>query len=270
MKPILFFLVIAGFACRQQQTTEIRDDFKKYYDQYGVTGSFVLYDEANDKYVFCNRAMYTQAYTPASTFKICNTLIGLETGVIRDEQFVIPWDSVVRNPVWDKDYDLQSAFANSVVWYYQELARRAGGRQMKEWIDRADYGNKDTSGGIDQFWLSGGLRITPEQQIGFLKRLHHQELPFSARSVDILKKIMIVKDTAGMVVRGKTGWGGQDSTDIGWYVGYVESGKRVYYFANCIQTESKKLNEPEHAVRFDHARTEIADLVLRDLGILKH
>ena len=113
-------------ACKHKQTTEIRNDFKKYYDQFIVEGSFALYDMQADKYVFYNQDQYEQNFSPASTFKICNSLIGLETGVIKDKRFVIQWDSIVRNPVWDKDHDLQTAFTNSTVWYYQELARRVG------------------------------------------------------------------------------------------------------------------------------------------------
>ena len=107
---------------------------------------------------------------------------------------------------------------------------------MKYWLDKANYGNADISGGIDKFWLSGGLRISTEQQIDFLKRLHDNTLPFSQKPMDIVKNIMIAKDTLGYVVRAKTGWGKQDNKDIGWYVGYVEKENKVYYFANCIQT----------------------------------
>lgn len=248
----------------QKQAAEIRDDFKKYYDQFNVDGSFVLYDRQNDKYIFYNREQFSHALTPASTFKICNSLIGLETGIIQDADFVIPWDSITRqNPGWNSDQGLKTAFKNSTVWYYQELARRVGGQQMKYWLDKANYGNADTSGDIDKFWLSGGLRISPGQQIDFLKRLHDNDLPFSQRSMDIVKNMMIVKDTSGYVVSAKTGWGSHDNKDIGWYVGYLETNDNVYYFANCIQTSDFNNND------FARARTEILYLVLGDLKLLK-
>jgi beta-lactamase class D len=216
-KIILFILTILGLtACKQKQATEIRDDFKRYYDQFNVDGSFVLYDPQDDKYIFYNQNQYEQTFSPASTYKICNSLIGLETRVIKDENFVIPWDSITRqNPNWNADHDLKTAFKNSTVWYYQELARRVGGQQMKYWLDKANYGNADTSGGIDKFWLTGGLRISPKAQIDFLKRLHDNQLPFSKRSVDIVKNIMIAKDTLNSVLRAKTGWGRQDNKDMG-------------------------------------------------------
>jgi len=258
---ILLILMVFSFTGFQpKQATEIRTDFKKYYDQFQVKGSFVLYDQRNDKYIFYNQEQTRQAYTPASTFKIFNSLIGLETGVIKDEHFIIPWDSVIRkNPKWNSDHDLETAIKNSTVWYYQELARRVGGKQMKYWLDATKYGNADTSGGIDRFWLSGGLRITPQQQIDFLVRFHDNKLPFSQRSMDIVKKIMIVDDTLNYVIRGKSGWGEQpDSEDIGWFVGYLETSDNTYYFANCIQT--KDFNKAA-------ARKDIVYLILDDLKL---
>ncbi len=251
-------------SCNQKQTDEVRDDFKKYYDQFNVEGSFVLYDQQNDKYIFYNQKQTKQTFTPASTFKICNSLIGLETGVIKDENFVITWDSVTRKiPNWNSDHDLKTAFKNSTVWYYQELVRRVGGQKMKYWLDKANYGNADTSGGIDEFWLTGGLRISPQQQIDFLKKLHDNNLPFSQRSMDIVKKIMIAKDTLDYVVRAKSGWGGQDNKDIGWYVGYLEIKNNVYYFANCVQTND--LNNKD----FVKSRIEIVYLILDNLKLTK-
>lgn len=260
---LLLTLTVFGLtACKQKQVTEIRDDFKKYYDKFNVEGSFVLYDPQANKYIFYNQEQYEQLFSPASSFKICNSLIGLETGVIKDENFVIPWDSVTRqNPNWNNDHNLKTAFKNSTIWYYQELARRVGGQQMKYWLDKANYGNADTSGGIDKFWLTGGLRISPKQQIDFLKRLHDNKLPFSQRSVDILKNIMIAKDTLNYVIRAKTGWGSQDNKDIGWYVGYLETKNNVYYFANCIQTAD--INNKY----FANARIEIVYLILDELKL---
>jgi beta-lactamase class D len=256
-------------SCHLNQTTVIREDFKKYYDQYKVQGSFVLYDSNHDKYIVYHPGQLSQSFTPASTFKICNSLIGLETGVIKDENFIIPWDKVVRNPVWDQDHDLKTAFKNSTVWYYQELARRVGGEKMKFFLDKTKYGNADTTGGIDKFWLEGGLRISPMQQIDFLKRLHQNNLPFSQRSMDIVKNIMIRKDTLDYVLRAKFGWGGQESKDIGWYVGYIIKKDQVYFFANCIQDESKNVTEAQDAIRFDHARNQIAFNILSELNIIQ-
>lgn len=260
---ILLFGIFILSACIDKSTIEVRDDFKTHYDQFHVSGSFVLYDPQADSYIFYNPDQITQTFSPASTFKICNSLIGLETGVLQDENTVIQWDSVVRqNAKWNSDQDLKTAFKNSTVWYYQELARRIGGEQMQYWLSKANYGNADTSGGIDQFWLTGGLRISPQQQITFLQQLHDNQLPFSQRSMDIVKNIMIAKQTPEYTLRAKTGWCGKSDMDIGWYVGYLETSDNVYYFANCIQ--STDLNNPD----FANARMEIVYLILQDLQLI--
>jgi beta-lactamase class D len=259
---VLILVGAAGF--KQTPKKEIRDDFKKYYDEFKVTGSFVLYDENQDQWIMCNASQLKEPFIPASTFKICNSLIGLETGVIADEHFVLHWDSVVRqNPKWNGDHDLKSAYKNSVVWYYQELARRVGMERMNYWMNKAQYGNRDTSGGIDGFWLTGGLRVTPEQQIDFLRRLKQDKLPFSKRSIDIVKKIMIAKDTLNYVVRAKTGWGDEPTRIVGWCVGYVEKNNNVYYFANCIQSTNPEIPD------FGKARIAIAYEILNGLQITK-
>jgi beta-lactamase class D len=241
-------------------------DYKKYYDEFGVTGSLIIYNQNKDSYIYFNKDQYKQPFIPASSFKILNSLIGLETGVIKDENFVIKWDGTKRqNPNWNKDHNLKTAFQNSTVWYYQELARRVGGKQMKHYLDLASYGNADTTGGIDKFWLTGNLRITPEQQLIFLRRLYDNQLPFSQRSIDIVKQIMLSADSTGYPVRAKTGWGGQDSLDIGWYVGWAEKNNNVYYFVNCVQMGASVIEKDDNAFKFDHSRKEIVYKVLETL-----
>ena len=262
---LLPLLVILAYVpgCQKSPTYETRDEFRKYYDGYHVRGSFVLFDLQKNNYLLCNREQFHEPFIPASTFKICNSLIGLETGVIKDADFVIPWDSIARPALaWNRDHNLRSAFQNSVVPYYQELARRVGGKRMKEWLDKAQYGNADTSGGIDRFWLGGGLRITPAQQIDFLQRLYRGELPFSKRSLDIVKQIMIVKDTLGVVVRAKTGRSEQGGKQVGWYVGYLERKGNLYFFSNCIQSSEVSLPD------FINARVVITYKILADLGLM--
>ncbi len=127
-KILLTTLLVSILALNiYSQITEERNDLKKFYDEYNFEGSFVLYDQNNDKYIFYNEPQFKKLFTPASTFKICNSLIGLETGVIKDAGYVLPWDSVKRwIPAWNQDQNLEAAYKNSTVWYYQELARRVG------------------------------------------------------------------------------------------------------------------------------------------------
>ena len=257
-------LILFSLRCSSQApAVEIRSDLEALYKHYNVKGSFALFNHRANTYTLYNPDQFREPFIPASTFKICNSLIALETGVISDEDYRMAWDSVTRRVTsWNQDHTLRTAFRNSVVWYYQEIARRVGDKEMKKWLEKAQYGNADISGGVDEFWLTGGLRVTPEQQINFLRRLHAEELPFGKRAMQIVKDIMIVSDSAGTIVRAKTGWSRQGNQDIGWYVGYVETTDNVYYFANCLQT-----SDFEHD-QFGKARIEIANAILRELGII--
>lgn len=261
----LFLLVGCGMGLglyAQTGTVEVRSDFKKFYDACRLEGTFALYDSHKNHTVLYKPEWFTEAHVPASTFKICNSLIGLETGVIPDAHFVIRWDGVKRRvDSWNRDHDLASAFKNSAYWYYQELARRVGGKRMKEWLDKVGYGNADTTGGIDRFWLEGNLRISPAGQLDFLKRLQANRLPFSQRSIDIVKEIMVVKQNPVCTVRAKTGWGFEGKKMIGWYVGYVEKGKDVYVFVNRVESEDEDHQD------FGTARVAITYQILDELGI---
>lgn len=261
MKYFVIFLAFSSFTLLIPQTTEVRNDFKKFFDEYNHTGCFVLYDLKNDKYLKYNPEVCNQEFIPASTFKIFNSLVGLETGAVKDEKEIMKWDGEKRTyNMWNQDQDMVSAFKYSAVWYYQELARRIGQEKMQKFISLNHYGNEDISGGIDRFWLDGGLRISANEQIEFLKKIYKNEVQFSQRSIDILKKIMIYEQTDKYVLRAKTGWALRVKDQVGWFVGYVEKDGNVYFFALNIQT-----TKPEEGFV---SRKEITFKILKSLGIL--
>ncbi|WP_346353890.1 class D beta-lactamase [Azotosporobacter soli] len=241
---------------------EERAEFVKYFDAAGVSGAMVVYDQKNDLFSYVNRQRCREGFLPASTFKIPNSLIGLETGVIPDADYLLPWDKQQRDfPDWNRDHTLRSAFQYSVVWYYQELARRVGAERMRQYLERIGYGNGDIGGRIDHFWLTGALRISPDEQINFLRRLHDNELPFSKRTLDQVKEIMLKEKTADYVLRAKTGWANEPADNVGWYVGYLETGDNVYYFATVL-TAPKPV-----PADFTTQRIRITNAVLHELGI---
>ena len=243
------------------QKTEVRDDFKIYFDEYGHTGCFVLYDLKKDFYIKYNPIRCNERFIPASTFKIFNSLAGLESGAVKDEFEIIKWDSVNRfYNKWNEDLDMVSAFKYSAVWFYQELARRIGEAQMQHYVTLNHYGNENISGGIDRFWLDGDVRISADEQIELLKKLYFGKLEFSQRSIDIVKGIMIYEQNDNYTMRAKTGWAMRVDDQIGWFVGYVEKGSDVYFFA--INLESK--NPEEGFV----SRKEITFKILKQLGII--
>jgi beta-lactamase class D len=174
--------------------------------------------------------------TPASTFKIPNALIGLETGVIPDAEFVLPWDGVKRwAEAWNHDHSLRTALRDSAVWYYQELARRVGKERMREWITRLEYGNMQMGEVVDRFWLDGPLAISPLQQVEFLRRLVRAQLPVSERTRGIVLDITKRGELDGKPLHGKTGWTRPgEPTEVGWFVGWVEDPIRARYVAVAL------------------------------------
>lgn len=254
------FALLASMGTAAHKTE--RPEFAQYFQQFGVTGACVVYNSADDAFVYYNAEQCKQQRLPASTFKIPNSLIALETGVVDDENTVIAWDSVARSiPAWNADTDLRNAFANSTVWYYQELARRIGNERMREYVEKFHYGNKDISGGIDRFWLAGGLRISPEEQVQFLRQLYSGALPVSKRTLGIVKRILVRERAEDYTLSGKTGWTTANATNIGWFVGYVERDGNTWFYATLIEASTAD-------DRFAQARIDITKSILRELGVL--
>ena len=237
-------------------------DLASYFESRNVEGAFLLYDLNANQYQGYNFSRHSEPYLPASTFKIFNSLVGLETGAVVDENQIIPWDGQHRGfAVWNQDHSMRSAISVSAVWFYQELARRIGAEQMQDWVTQTKYGNQNINGNIDSFWLDGDLRITMNEQIDFLRRLYANDLPFSGRSMEIVKDITILDETEAYTLHGKTGSAVRFEPQIGWFVGYLEKGDNVYFFATNI--EQKNANGT-----LGQVSQEIMRDILAEMGLL--
>jgi beta-lactamase class D len=203
----------------------------------GREGCFILREGGATRPLERVGTLCAERVSPCSTFKIPNSLIGLETGVIADEGTVLKWDGVKRSrPEWNRDHTLASAIKVSTVWYYQELARRVGAERMQKLVSAIPYGNADTSSGIDTFWLGRSLRISPDEQAAFLERLRLSTLPFSERSQRIVRDILVQESPGPIVYRGKTGSCDFDGApDHGWWVGWVEKDGQATVFAMLVR-----------------------------------
>lgn len=231
----LFLILAACIPAQPAAESTVQPDLGKFFQ--GRKGAFVLYDQKANSYIRYNPERCDEQFLPASTFKILNALIGLETGIIPDENYVIKWDGQTWPiAVWNQDHTLKSAFQNSVVWYFLELARRVGPEKLKKYVEAADYGNKDISGPSDAFWLEGNLRISANQQVEFLKRFYAGDLPFSKRSLEIVKGFMILDKKDTFTLSGKTGSVVRVATYQGWFVGYLETKRDVYFFATNMES----------------------------------
>jgi beta-lactamase class D len=249
------------------------DSLRKYFDDTKTDGCFALLDNGTGKFTVYNLARYRDSsFLPASTFKIVNSLIGLQTGKITNDSMVIKWDSIRRfNPEWNRDLNMYDAFRLSAVNYYQEVARRIGKDTMQYWLTRLGYGAKKENdkvvitSAVDSFWLDNSMKITPDQQLGLVKKLYFDQLPFFKTNQEIVKRAMLFENTTNYRLAYKTGWGNwneQTGKHIGWVVGWIEENQHPYFFV--LNLESKDKN-------FDmwHIRQKMLHDILEHLGFFQ-
>ena len=252
-------LLFASLSATAAETVSM-PAWQTYFAAQGVRGTFVLLDPAKDAYFVLDEGRARRGYLPASTFKVPNALIGLEVGSIADENEVFKWDGKPKwRPEWERDQTLATGMRDSVVWMFQDVARRTGKARMKEWLARLDYGNRDIGGGIDLFWLQGNLRVSAMQQVDFLHKLAEGRLPMSQRSQRLVREAMVLEKTRDYTLYGKTGTTG-GKAPLNWWVGWVERrGKPAGYFAMNLDAQ----DTTKYADRFAIGRG-----ILREAGVL--
>ncbi|HWL52684.1 MAG TPA: penicillin-binding transpeptidase domain-containing protein [Chthoniobacteraceae bacterium] len=207
--------------------------------------ALVIVESATGQKQHYHPALCAEKLPPCSTFKIWNAAIGFETGVVKkpDEPFY-QWDGKKRKiEDWNRDLTLKEAFAVSCVPAFQELARKIGPVRMNGWLEKLDYGDRNTASGNDVFWLPAPgrkpLLISPDEQAALLVRLVNGDLPFSRHTLAALKETMKVRETKNGTLYGKTGTGPIDEKrNIAWFVGYVESGRKTFAFACALKSET--------------------------------
>lgn len=233
-------------------------------DSSKVKGSVLIFDPQNNRYLSNDFTWAKEGNLPASTFKITNSLIGIELGILEDLDHVFKWDGEKRMmKIWEKDLTLKEAFHASCVPCYQELAREIGVSRMRTMLDSLEYETMVFSEeSIDNFWLVGESKINQFQQIDFLQRLYNKELPINANTYSLMKDLMVREENENFTLSGKTGW--SISKNNGWFVGYVERQKDVYFFATNI--EPMTISDIDS---FKKARVAMTYEVLRELKIIE-
>ncbi|MBS4177024.1 class D beta-lactamase [Lederbergia citrea] len=209
----------------------------------GFEGTTVIKNLKTDTVYIYNQNRSKERFTPESTFKVPNALIGLETKAVNDEYEVKRWDGIAREfDGWNTDHSLASAMRQSAIWFYQDMARDIGINQMQLNLNKINYGNNNISGGIDTFWLNSSLKISAQEQTGFIEKLVKENLSFKQQNMKTVKRIMINEEYNDYTVHGKTGTRLSD-LGLGWYVGYVETNKDTWVFATNINSSGSKAKE---------------------------
>jgi len=273
---VFYILPLALFwgACSSNNVTE-ENSFKKYFDSAGVTGCFGLFDNAKGQFSIYNLAAFKDsAYLPASTFKIVNSLIGIETGRISNENMVIKWDGITRffpsgdtAVDWNKDLTMKEAFKVSAFPWYQELARRIGKDTMQRWLDTLGYGQRYSkfkiTNNLDSFWVDNSLKVTADEELGLVKKLYFNQLPFFKSTQQMVQRVMLQEENANYKLSYKTGWGfDARGRAIGWMVGWIEENRHPYFFA-------LQLISHNHQYNMKPARMAVFKSIMDQLGFFK-
>jgi beta-lactamase class D len=254
-------MLLAGLNAGAEETAA-RPEWRRHFEAQGARGTFVLYEAERRRYLVYDEARAKRGYLPASTFKIPNALIGLEVGSIRDEKEVFRWDGKPQlRKALEQDHTLDTGMRDSVVWMFQEVARRTGKTRMREWLQRFDYGNADIRGGLEHFWLQGSLRVSAMQQVEFLRKLEEGRLPVSARSRRLVRDALRIEEWGVRTLYAKTGTTGRVQEPVMWWIGWVEEeGRMVAAFA--LNIDLAKDTKPTD-------RYAIARAILKEARVLR-
>jgi beta-lactamase class D len=234
---LIYVYIFLSLAYFQAQAAE--PNFQNIFQD--KDGCFVLYDLKSDK-VVCqyNESRCQREFAPCSTFKIAIALMAFDKGILKDENTTYKWDGVDRgNPYWNRDTSATDWLKYSVVWYSQRITPQLGAPTIEDYLAKFDYGNRDISGGLTNFWLGSTLKISANEEIEFLKKLWRDELPVSPRAMALTKKIMPVEiSPSGARLAGKTGSHSTTTNSLGWFVGHLD-GKQGEYLVAVNYTEDK-------------------------------
>ncbi len=242
MKRLLSILFCLGTFSHVASAVSFQEapQLEKVFKEQGVVGTFVLYDSAADTMFVWNKERAQQRFIPASTFKIANSLIGLNVGAVKNVDEILPYGGKPQwIKAWERDMGLREAIRISNVAIYQELARRIGLERMREGVRKLGYGNMEIGNVVDRFWLDGPLQISAVEQTQFLNRLVAGKLPIRPDVIAAVKEITLLEKTDAYELHGKTGWGIATKPQIGWWVGWIERDGKAYPFAVNIEMTSE-------------------------------
>lgn len=192
-------------------------------------------------------------YSPFSTFKIPLALIGFDSGILISpkaplihftpeiEKQYVTYYNPQKYPMmllWKKAQTPKSWIQNSVVWYSRYITHQLGMQKFQKYVKQFHYGNQNVQGelhkddGLMNAWLNSSLRISPIEQVKFLEKLSAYKLPVSKISqINTIEIMRLEILPEGWQLYGKTG----GAVKFGWFVGWVEKGKKRILFAQYIE-----------------------------------
>jgi beta-lactamase class D len=234
----LLFAPVVFVACSPNNVT-VDNSLQRYFDSAGVKGSFGFFDNGQGHFTIYNLSRYRDSlYQPAATFDILQSVIAIQSGVVKDDSSeILPGitlEQAFQSPSWIGKKEGQELWENNIS---RTLARRIGRDTLKKWIDSLQYGNKYMGGDPIEFWSNNSLKINSDQQLGLLKKLYFGQLPFFRRPQQIVCAMMTAESNSNYQLRYKTAQGiKEDGRAIGWIMGWVEENKHPYFFVVNLES----------------------------------
>lgn len=200
---------------------------------FGRHGCAIIYDLESDRYTAYNRAEITRRVPPCSTYKIYAALNALEEGLITPIDSSLSWDGTeYAFPSWNRNHNLKSAMQGSVNWYFQELDRASGIRELSAFYKNIAYGNARLGNDPSLYWNGSALKISALEQVELLVQLYRNAFSFREENAAAVKDALYLGSSGSYRLYGKTGTGNVGGENVaGWFVGYVENDDNVYFFA---------------------------------------
>jgi beta-lactamase class D len=224
LNSILFFVLLSFQACTVNNVRE-DDGIGEVFEANKVVGTFGMFDNSRGDFTIYDLDRFKKPVSPAQTFHIFHTLVALHTGKLADDS-----SQVVANDSTALSLSIYQGFRKNSVPHFQTLSAIIGKDTLKYWMDSVKYGNKKIGNELTQFWMNDSLTISPDEQLGLIKRLYFRQHPFRASVQEQVKKMMVVVNNAqyqmayqlGVVVRG--------DKKQAWVVGWIEENRHVYPF----------------------------------------
>lgn len=227
---VLIALMFVVLPCVATVAAEdvVRDDLAPVFAEQNISGGFVLYDPSTEQMTLVNQDWCRLEAAPASTFKIINAMMALDTRVVMSTRRLLPYGGgETRIAAWAKDMNLGAAVRASNVPIFQGIAKRIGLETYRKRLAAIGYGNADVGSDVTTFWLNGPLAISPIGQAKVLSELALGRLGFTDRASAFIRSATLVAEdkATGRKLYGKTGWNMDARPATGWFVGWVEDGQ---------------------------------------------
>ena len=207
-KAAIFIVLV--YACNPNN---VKNDtaIAQLMDSAGMQGNFALLENGTEQFTIHNLSNYKDsAAAPLNTFFIIPVLIGLDKGIVNHH------DTLLN--------------LNDSAQLYKAIIAKIGRQQILKVLDSLHYGKGIASADSTHFWEDGSLVITPDEQLGLIKRIYFKELFFQKKSQEKIKKMILMEDNSNYRLSYITGIDTTSGKKTAWVLGYVEENQHPYFF----------------------------------------